>query len=313
MTAPVPIGPVEVPTAEDVVEVPFFTNRSVRTDRRSRSFYADGRGEPTWGRCVVELVDQVPGRVNARVLGVAPGGQDDALRALASDRVVLYVHGYNIGFEKGCRRAARLRSNLGIDRRLLLFSWPADGSYLNYLRDLTDLDWSAEDLEGVLMTLVRKFGGENVDLIGHSMGALGLVHALSRLPDAAVFRTLTLAAPDMDREVFVREIRRISDRVTRLTVYVSDTDRALALARRAHGYPRAGQAVPGLSYHGADLVEVSGTGDRGLSGHVYHLYNEAVIEDLRHVLGLADGPRRFERVLTSDAYRLRRVAAGTDG
>jgi esterase/lipase superfamily enzyme len=293
---------------EQTVSVPFFTDRNIRTDRQANDFYHDGRGEPAWGRCAVALGEGSGSRTNATVVGVIPEDQPTILNGLAGGRVVVFVHGFNIGFEKGCRRAARLQHNLGVTGRLLLFSWPADGGYLSYLRDVTDLDWSIEDLTTVLGLLAEEFGAENVDLVGHSLGARGLVAALAVMADTPPFNTLTLAAPDMDRDLFVRALDGLGRRAERITVYVSGNDRALGLSRRAHGQPRAGQAEPGLSYPGVDLVDITSTEAREISGHIYHLHNRAVVEDLRRVLGSETATSEFERVSIGSAFALQSIA-----
>ena len=56
--------------------------------------------------------------------------------------VVIYIHGYKIDFEKSCRRSAVFQRALGLQDRLLLFSWPADGNMLKYTWDEADLIWS---------------------------------------------------------------------------------------------------------------------------------------------------------------------------
>ena len=243
---------------------------------------------------------------------MVPVERDEIFAGLGDERIAVYVHGYNIGFEKGCRRAARLQHNLGLTGRLLLFSWPADGNYLNYLRDVTDMDWSTRHLQQVLQDLAVNFGASQVDLIAHSMGSRGLVSALARMQSGERFGTLTMAAPDLDREVFVHELQALSERVERITVYASGNDRALGLSRQAHGYPRAGQAASGLSYPGVDLIDITSTEIRELSGHIYHLYNPAVVEDLRRVLGTSHGQPRFERVPNGAAYEFQPVSGTTE-
>jgi len=299
--------PVTGSLSEQTAGVSFFTNRSVDTDSTGLSYFGNRRGQPSWGQCLVELGDTTAARVDAEVKGVVREEQQAVLGAMQPGRLVVYVHGYNIGFEKGCRRGARLQHNLGVEGQLLLFGWPADGNYLNYLRDLADLQWSERELEAVLKDLADRYGAGNVDLIGHSLGAAGLVSALVHMTDIAPFRSLTLAAPDVDRDLFVRDLPLLGYRARRITVYTSGNDRALKVSRRANGYPRAGQSAPGLSYPGVDLVDITDTEARGISGHIYHLYNPAVVEDLRHVLGVDSGARRYHRVVTESAFALERV------
>lgn len=117
----------------------------------------------------------------------------------------LYVHGYYIGFEKGCRRAALLQQNAGLEGRLLWFSWPSDGAAAYYTRDEADLYWSVPDLADTIMELEQRFGAGAVDVIGHSLGARGVALALyevaNRRPDIQLGHVVLLA-PDMDFEIF---------------------------------------------------------------------------------------------------------------
>ena len=290
---------------KQMVVVPFVTTRKIESDRKSRSYYGDGRGPRSWGHCVVELDESNKASVKAQVKAVVPESGLPA-RLKESSRIVVYVHGYNIGFEKGCRRAARLQSQLGVEGQLLLYSWPADGNYLNYLRDVADLDWSNPVLIETLTELGARLGHQNLDLIGHSLGARGLVRAMAEMhaDGQPPFATLTLIAPDMDRELFVRELGTLQQMASRVTVYVSANDKALSVSRRANGYPRAGQAIAGLDYPGIDLVDVSEMEVGGFSGHIYHLRTAAVVEDLRRVLRISDGEAQFKRVSAGPAYHL---------
>jgi esterase/lipase superfamily enzyme len=193
---------------------------------------------------------------------------------------------------------------------LLLYSWPASSNYLNYLRDVVDLDWNNPYLIETLTELSARFGPRNLDLIGHSLGARGLVRAMAEMHVAGqpAFATLTLIAPDVDRDLFVRELATLQQMAGQVTVYVSANDRALGVSRRANGYPRAGQAAAGLDYPGIDLVDVTGIDVNGFSGHIYHLRGAAVAEDLRRVLGTANGAARFERVSVESTYHLMPVS-----
>jgi esterase/lipase superfamily enzyme len=297
--------------------VAYVSTRALSRDDKGQTFYDDDRGELSWGHCQMSLQDE-EGLLDTRaeVVGIQPAEEATVLASLSTavadsgPRVVLYVHGFNIGFEKGCRRAARLQHNLQIDGRILLFSWPSNGNFLNYLHDIADLEWTSVHLEKVLLTLAATYGGANVDLIGHSLGARGLSTVLANLTAARQqpFGSLILVAPDMDREMFNRDLPRLRQSVTDITLYVSDRDKALALSRRLNGYPRLGEAEEGVTYSGVNLVDVSSTDDEGPSGHRYHLFNPAVVEDMRSVVDAGNSNRAFERVWTDGVLALEAVS-----
>jgi esterase/lipase superfamily enzyme len=170
----------------------------------------------------------------------------DAIEVTAGERgPALYVHGYYISFEKGCRRAALLQQNAGLAGRFLWFSWPSDGAAAYYTHDEADLYWSVPDLADTIIALDRRFGSGRVDVIGHSLGARGVVLALadvaSRHPDIRLGHVVLLAA-DMDFAIFERILPRIRPIATSLTVYARAGDRPLALSAQLHGHPRLGEA-----------------------------------------------------------------------
>ena len=70
-----------------------------------------------------------------------------------------------------------------------------------------------------------------------------------------------------------------------MTVYVSANDSPLALSRQVHGYPRLGEQgehLEGLT--GIEIIDLSDIPRRAPSGHVYHLYQSLVTEDLDQLI-----------------------------
>lgn len=214
-------------------------------------------------------------------------------------RPLLYVHGYNIGFDKGCFRAARFTENLDLGRRLLLFSWPSDGFALNYMRDEADLHWSVKALREVITRMEIQFGRGNFDILGHSLGARGVSLALSTLPrfdddgDPLVDK-LVLVAADIDAAIFDQFLPLLRSQAKHITAYVSENDNALALSRELHGYPRLGESdAHVVLLEGVEVIDVSELPLRRVSGHLYHLYNEPAFRDLDELLnGRLEAKRR---------------------
>ena len=203
--------------------------------------------------------------------------------------IVLYIHGYNIGFEKSCRRAAMFQRSLNLHDRMILFSWPADGNFLKYTYDEADLVWSVPYLINILDGIVKRVGNDKLDVVAHSLGARGVVQALARMacvsPSAALLNELVLVTPDIDAEIFKNDLPILLKAAKRITLYVSENDKALALSHEIHGYPRLGEAGENLTIlEGIDTIDISASGKRRLSGHIYHIFNPAVIDDLTVLL-----------------------------
>ncbi len=293
------------------VKVPFVTNRDLELSRTGERHFGNRRGTPAAGICSVDLEQPDQLRGKARVVGVAQSA-DGQPEIAAAERLVLYVHGYNIGFEKGCRRSARLTHNAALRGQLLLFSWPADGNYLNYVGDVADMGWSIAYLEQTLLRLAAS--GAQVDLIAHSLGARGLLEAMVNLARSGElqqsFGRLVLSAPDVDQAVFEQNLPHLMPLVTDVTIYISSRDRALSMSRQLHGYQRLGQVGLTMPVEGIDVVDVSAEVKvREVSGHLYHLYNPAVVEDLRDVLGTLVAERVYRRVAVSGGVQQLRAAA----
>ncbi len=143
VNAQVPIGVVpdaDNPSANRVVTVPFVTVRAIAQNKKGLRYYGTGRGEASVGDCTVAL----DARKRRQIIALQQRTLNEVLdRFTESDgHVAVYIHGYNVAFEESCRQAALLQERVGLDDRLLLFSWPADGNVVSYLRDAGDIEWS---------------------------------------------------------------------------------------------------------------------------------------------------------------------------
>ncbi|MGB0867043.1 MAG: alpha/beta hydrolase, partial [Granulosicoccaceae bacterium] len=176
-------------------------------------------------------------------------GEEQLYRLLFADagRPVLYIHGYNEGFDKSVKRALQLRQQLELEGRLILLSWPSDGNFINYTRDEADLYWSVPYIRRAIESLAAEYGKGGFDLIAHSLGGRGLSLAIAQLydtrPDLRPIAGQTiLVAPDMDAQVFVDQQHKITGNTTRLSLFSSGLDEPLAISAALHGYPRLGQS-----------------------------------------------------------------------
>jgi esterase/lipase superfamily enzyme len=135
--------PATAQTEFQTLEFPYFTLRNRTGSDDPANAYGGKRSDLKAGLCQVEerdlgvlapLAGVAPNFLREELLRVRrvqerdPAAILDALEVTAGERgPALYVHGYYISFEKGCRRAALLQQNAGLAGRFLWFSWPSDG------------------------------------------------------------------------------------------------------------------------------------------------------------------------------------------
>lgn len=302
------LAPTQSHAADDAkildLTIPFLTLRNRTTADDPSDMFGDERNGLSAGTCRVRefdlgglapLADQAPGFLREELLRLDQVEQMESAAVLdllektsGGLGPVIYVHGYNIGFEKGCQRAALLNDNAKIGGRFLWFSWPSDGSLAYYMHDEADLYWSVPDLADTIIELHRRFGNESVNVIGHSLGGRGVVLALydvaNRHPDIRLGEVVLLA-PDMDFLIFERILPRISNVADSITLYVSESDRPLALSNRLHGYPRLGEAGNSVArLVGVEVIDVSDLPSGDPTGHLYHIYSDGVGTDLGQLL-----------------------------
>ena len=279
---------------ETVVDVRFVTNRALVKSSRIGDYFGDDHGDLTAGSCRVGIE---AGKDRGKVLRVDTRSMNTIFTDVAPGLFVIYVHGYGEYFAKNCWRAALLQARLGLDDRMLLFSWPSS-SYLTYAGDAKDLERSVDELNTLLTLAADAVGHERLVLMAHSMGSRGLVAALrERSDDSAKFHSAIFVAPDIRRDVFRDNVQMLQQKVSDITVYMSDHDRVLWLSTTVNVSGRLGVASEFDLEH-ANVVDISPTGSNDISGHLYHMLNPAVIEDLRALLGTdpAGSGRAWRRV-----------------
>lgn len=156
----------------------------------------------------------------------------------------IYIHGVNTSFEQAAMVMAQLWHFLGRQGVPMIYSWPAGrGGILNYAYDRESGDFTIYHLKQFLRTIDSCPQLDNIYLIAHSRGTEVLMTALREL--SIEDRSLTddkrvkkiqhviLAAPDMDLEVASQRLvpEKLKPICKRITVYLSQDDRAIALAR----------------------------------------------------------------------------------
>jgi esterase/lipase superfamily enzyme len=171
---------------------------------------------------------------------------------LRQGRVLLYVHGYRETIDSSSKDSAQIAALSGFDGPIIQYSWPSQGRLLSYAVDETNMYWDERNFRNFLQKLTTQAWVKEIVIVSHSLGARLVIPAVeyvdrnSSNADSSNISNIILASPDVDRQDFERDIaeevlsaRRVNnDR--RITVYASINDKALALSRSLHGYPRLG-------------------------------------------------------------------------
>jgi len=155
--------------------------------------------------------------------------------------VVIFVHGYNYNFQESLFRLAQLVADGGLDDAPVLFAWPSAASVTGYVADRDAITYSRDDLAYVLRKLADQSQVGRITVFGHSMGAMLVAEALRQLrltgQDQTIERLgdVVLAAPDIDIDVFRRQMETIGPLDPPITLLVAPDDRALRISAQLTG------------------------------------------------------------------------------
>jgi esterase/lipase superfamily enzyme len=288
--------------------------------------HAPGKIERPFQVFTVSLRDEDPDR-DVVISELRSFGGDHAawareLRAAGRDQAFIYVHGFETTFDQAARRAAQIAYDLDFDLEQdfrgvpMLFSWPSRGGIDAYVADY-DASFESIDAFNRFLDLVKTEAGiRRVHVIAHSMGNRVVAEALYDRAQRAqpttepVIDQLVLAAPDVWASRFRnRFLRTLPKLAARVTLYVSDHDRALLTSSRIRkGEPRAGEVAGGLlaasrGVERFDAIDAS-TLETDLLGHSYYASQGSMLGDIycllkgtpaegRPLLALADPAWRF--------------------
>lgn len=208
------------------------------------------------------------------------------IQLLNNKTALVFVHGFNVTFAEAAQRTAQLaydlflvgheRGEASLSVLPILFSWPSNGEVIRYTHDVSNADISFAHFKSFLKELSKESGAESIVLIAHSMGNRVLAAALNeiglemRSSDGPIIQEIILAAPDIDRELFLSIGDAVKRTGERITLYSSSRDRALQVSKALNGFPRLGDAVEGaMAIDGVDVIDASAVGADVLA-HSYY-------------------------------------------
>jgi esterase/lipase superfamily enzyme len=211
-------------------------------------------------------------------------------KAPAKDAFV-FIHGYNVSFEDAARRTGQIAFDLHFVGAPILYSWPSNGRFADYIKDETNITWATPHFERFLNLLAKYSGATRMHIIAHSMGNRAVCDAvkhLSERPEGQLrFNHLVLAAPDIDADTFCELAEALRKLSGRITLYESSNDKAIKASRKIHGSPRAGE--PLLLIPGLDTIDASAVSTDFLS-HSYFSDNWPLLSDIYSILAFDKAP-----------------------
>ena len=170
--------------------------------------------------------------------------------------IYIYVHGYKVVFENPMLVGTELWHFLGYDGVMIGYAWPSTPSIWAYLRDTDTANGYARHFRKFLEYLAERTDVGEIHVIAYSNGTrmvsrafeqLALKHyQLSReqMQKKLKIGNLILTGSDVDRQVFASYMADGALYVPRrMTIYVSDKDRALGFARWLTRRERLGQMI----------------------------------------------------------------------
>jgi esterase/lipase superfamily enzyme len=196
---------------------------------------------------------------------------------------LVFIHGYNVSFERAARSAAQLGCDLKMPMTAF-YSWPSKGHLLGYHADEDSIQDSEEHIVDFLTEFVKSAQADRVHIIAHSMGNRGLLRSIDKI--AATFQGQTkpfgqifLAAPDVAPTTFKNKAAAYQSIADRTTLYISKKDKALWASSLIHKNSRTGFSPPVTIVPAIDTIDVSNT-DLSLLGHGYCMEDRDVLHDM---------------------------------
>lgn len=204
--------------------------------------------------------------------------------------ILLFIHGFNVNFQEAMLRTAQLGYDLNFKGAVTAFSWPSAGSVSGYLADTDTARLSSNYLCDFIKILLCSGGVQKLHIIAHSMGNVVLTTALVQLKNEGVFpnaiiNQIILAAPDLDKDIFINQVMPYINRNFGLTLYASDKDKALISSKKIRkGFTRLGEGGDNVVVlDGLDTVDASRV-DTSLLGHGYFADTQPLLNDIHMTL-----------------------------
>lgn len=188
---------------------------------------------------------------------------------------LVFVHGYNTNMTEAVARLAQVVEDTGYEGVPVLFSWPSTSETVDYVADINSAAASRDALAST-MTLLDQSRLRKYDLVAHSMGNFLTMEAARTLSLEGKFnrtsrmKTVVLAAPDIDVDLFRNQIERLPGEArSKFVVLISRDDKALRISQKIAGdHARVGAADAGtLGDLGMTVIDLTDIEDKSSINH----------------------------------------------
>lgn len=224
-------------------------------------------------------------------------------RVGAQRDVLVYVHGFNTSLDEARFRLAQVVMDSQFAGMPVLLTWPSKSALLSYVSDKERAMASRDSFADVISDLSHAPNIGRIHILAHSMGAWLAMEALRQQaiaghPDLdGHLGDVILAAPDIDLAVFKQQMAKLQGRA-RVSIFVSKSDRALALSARIAGEkPRLGAMDPGNNEQRAELqalgvrvYDLSSYSGGGFIGHDLYADLPIALQTIGSQLALGSSP-----------------------
>ncbi|WP_455466789.1 alpha/beta hydrolase [Bartonella sp. B39] len=154
--------------------------------------------------------------------------------------IFLFIHGYNNNFADGTFRTAQFTYDYSLNVVAVHYSWPSAGSVPLYIYDRDSANFARDGLME-LLKIISETSADQISVIAHSMGNFVIMEAFRTLALQGNYKPIRritsflMAAPDIDIDVFERQLNDIKKLPQPTAILVSRADKALAVSGRLTG------------------------------------------------------------------------------
>jgi esterase/lipase superfamily enzyme len=241
-----------------------------------------------------------------------------ASRPVQSRDVLVYVHGFNNSVESAVGIATDVANKISFGGDLIVFAWPSQASILSYQADIKSAEASVKPLQGLLQMLLANPTIAKVHVLAHSLGNDPAIKAVvltqPSLPAGpSKLGELILCSPDVGRNEVIQAIGKVTGSVSGTTLWVSNSDIALAFASALGRGVRAGQVPRGegpIVMSGVVTIDVSRETRLFARNHNAYSQVERIFLDLAELFKPASA-RAWKNPANRARYIKKDVATGS--
>ncbi|GLQ34910.1 hypothetical protein GCM10007939_11930 [Amylibacter marinus] len=155
--------------------------------------------------------------------------------SISTEDAVVFVHGYNNTFAEGLYRFAQIAQDVNITGQKFHYAWPSSGDARGYIHDRDSVLFARDGFEQFLDDIAAA-NPNGVYLVAHSIGSALTMETLRQASIKgntkllSAIRGVIFISPDIDVNVFLMQMRRITPAPEQFLIFASQRDIALRLS-----------------------------------------------------------------------------------